>query len=99
MRDPLLIRVDVEAMRYQVVHAFNQHMLELSGMLDTGIKKAIEQFDWDGEVAKAAQEALREGVRHSIEDAVRQVMYSTEMKREIKALAHTTVRRYLTGEK
>ena len=83
MYDIPKIRLDIDGMRYSVVHAFAQHNREIEEYLDAEVKRFIESYDYRAAVAKVMSSVLEQTItdtlrrhfefgpgRKAIEDAV-----------------------------
>ena len=57
-----LIRLELEQMRYQVVHALGSHQQEISAAVDKELEKVINEFDFTGTVAVIANQVIKEKV-------------------------------------
>lgn len=62
------LRVTLEGMRYEVIHAFAAKQVEIREALEAELDRAIREFDWADVVQREANEALRRAVKRSVED-------------------------------
>ena len=58
------IRLEVEGMKAAIVSAIGLHGSELGLHIESSIDKAIDGYDWDGEIAKAADEVIKDTLKH-----------------------------------
>ena len=61
-----IVKIELNGMRETIVHAFTTHELEIATNIDQQLKKAIEEFDYEGIVHKVAMEVLTDTVTRSI---------------------------------
>ena len=59
------VRLSIEGMRHQIVHAFASHNAEIETVVAAEVARVIKEFDFRAEVAAATTEALRRGVREA----------------------------------
>ena len=76
---PVLIRLDVEAMKYQVVHAFAQRSQEIQHEIETGITAALKDFDFVAVVREEIARCLRKSVADAVANACVKIAYDPEV--------------------
>lgn len=65
------IRVELEGVRYQVLHALNTHNTEIEAVVKAELTKAIDSFDY----AAAVKASVKEAVDCAVKDAVKSFFY------------------------
>jgi len=75
MNDLIIVRLEVEGMRHQIVHAFSKHADGLKEQVDHQVRAAIARFDFEGEVARAADGILRELIRDALKQAFQRLRW------------------------
>lgn len=62
-----LIKIELDGMRYSIVHALSTHNAEIETYVDENLKKVVEEFDYVTLVKQVATKAITEAVKRSIE--------------------------------
>lgn len=62
------IKIEVERMKYQILHAFQNHDDEIEKVVEAELTKAIETYPFEDEIYKVAQETISEVVSRSVKD-------------------------------
>lgn len=75
-----MIRLEVEGMRHQIVHAFSQHCETMKQQVEEATKAAIDQFDFPSEVARIADGLLRDAIRSALKDAFNKLSWNEAMR-------------------
>lgn len=57
-----IIRLELEQMKYQILHAFGAHQHELSAQVTQELEKAINSFDYSATVSRIAHEIIKEQI-------------------------------------
>lgn len=65
------IRVELEGVRYQVLHALHTHNTEIEELVKKELTKAIDTFDY----AAAVKTSVKEAVDGAVKDAVKSFFY------------------------
>lgn len=66
VRDVATIRLEIEGMRYAIIHAFETHAKDVTEALDTEMKKQIAEFDFALAVRRELSDAMNRAVTDSI---------------------------------
>lgn len=82
-----IVRIELQGMRQQILHAFSEHMLRLDSDVQAAVDLAIRNFDIKGEVAKVFEAVAQEQIR----DAVRSAMWDVFRNEDVKALLRERV--------
>lgn len=65
-----LLRLELEGMRYQVMHALAVHQKEIEESVEAVLKREIEAFDFEAiircEVQRAFSKALTDAIQHHV---------------------------------
>jgi len=67
MYDLPKIRIEVENMRYQIIHAFASHNDEIEKAVETELIKVIQDYDFAGEINQIAREVITQAVKSNLE--------------------------------
>lgn len=62
------IRLEIDGMKYQIVHAISQHNDELEAALDDAIDRAIASYPFESEIMSMAKDAINESIKRSIQE-------------------------------
>ena len=62
------IRIEVENMKYQIIHAFSSHNDEIERAVDEELTKAIQNYPFDVQIAKLANEVITEAIKSALQD-------------------------------
>lgn len=65
------IRIELEGVRYQVLHALNTHNTEIEAVVKKELAKAIDTFDY----AAVVKASVKEAVDGAVKDAVKSFFY------------------------
>jgi hypothetical protein len=66
MYDMPKVRIDVEAMRYQIIHAFSQHNDEIEKALDQELVAQLKAFDFKAAVRQEIGQVLQGAISTAI---------------------------------
>ena len=92
MYPTVMLRLDVEAMRYSVIHAFSEKSAEIEQEIDCAILAAMHDFDFTAIVKAEADRALRESVKAAVVYACGALMREEPIASMIKDGARAKVR-------
>jgi KaiC/GvpD/RAD55 family RecA-like ATPase len=62
------IKIEIENMRYQIVHAFASHNDEIERAVDQELTRVIANYPFGAEVASIASQVLTQAIKHEIEE-------------------------------
>lgn len=88
----VMIRLDVEAIRYQVIHAFSTHSKEVEGEIDRAVVAAIKEFDFTAIVKQETEAVLRQSIKSAISCMVAETLSQDPLRDLIKTGAAKKVR-------
>lgn len=92
MPPAIMLRLDVEAMRYQVVHAFADHSVEIQEAIGAEVEQALKSLDFSALVREVAQRELRKAVSDAVAHAASSICWDREVSAILKAGAAKKVR-------
>lgn len=92
MTPPVMFRLDVEAMKYSIVHAFAAHSEDLQAIIEEEFDKALKAFDFKALVREAAATEIRKAVVSAVSHAASTVMWDKEIAAVLSTGAATLVR-------
>ena len=81
-----IIKLEIENMKYSILHYFNQHQERVSEAVAAQIEKVISSYDYEGAVLKATTEVLDGTIesffkygkgRTMIQDAIQEALEKT----------------------
>jgi ribosomal protein S3AE len=87
-----MIRLELDQMRYQVLHALTLHQAEIQEQVDEALKKALAEFDFDKVIREAVDRELNEAIRKAFGQAVSNILYSSEMRQLLQDASASKVR-------
>ena len=61
------IKIEVENMRYEVIHMFQQHNEEIEKIVDEQLKAAIKEYPFEKDIKLIARDVIQVALKHSIE--------------------------------
>jgi hypothetical protein len=77
---PVILRLDVEAMKYQVIHAFASHSREIEGEIEKAVGAAMKDFDFVAIVREEAQKCLAKAARDAVASAASAIMWEKPVR-------------------
>ena len=80
---PPTIRIEMDHMRQQIVHGMLAQSKDFEKAVDEAIKKAIENFDFDGEVTRIVRSELTDMTRKALTSVLQNIMYSEEVRTKL----------------
>jgi hypothetical protein len=88
----VMLRLDVEAMRYQIIHAFMSHSQEVQDEIGKQVDSALKDFDFAAVVKSEVDRVLREAVKSALAYACSRLMYENPIHEMIQRGAAEKVR-------
>lgn len=79
-----IIKMTVEHMRQDILHAFDLQQDEWRDGLTRGLNEAIRTFDYESEVRNLATRQLQDMCTELIKETVRSVMYDQDFRVDLK---------------
>jgi len=86
-----ILRLELEGMRYQVVHALSIHQEEIQAAVDAAVKAAIESLDFATIVRAEVDRALKDAVKGAIAHGASKVLWDPEIAKIIDQFAKRKV--------
>ena len=68
MSDFPKIRIELEGMKYQIVHAFESHNSDIEKLVEQELEKVIANFPYEETVSKLANEILRRAIDETLRE-------------------------------
>lgn len=93
--NPPMIKLTLDHMRQEIVHAFTARSAEIGALLDAEIKRVIDNFDFQRVVGEYANNILQTELKSAVENAVRTAVY--ESRADFEAVALKTLQTKLKG--
>ncbi len=87
-----MLRLDLEGLRYQVVHALAAHNDEIEKAVDFQLKQIIESADLRAMVQDSIRIALKESIDRAIKSAVWELFQATDIKDTLRTAILSGVR-------
>ena len=87
-----MLRLTVENMRYQILHAFSSKSVEVEEEISKALDAVIKDFDFAAIVKAEANAAMRDAIKAAVGSACRAIMYEEPIASLIKDGARAKVR-------
>lgn len=78
------VRIVVEGMRHEMVHAFNSYADNLKAEFQRAVDLAINSFDYENEVRIMAHAELQASVRRRVQDLINSTTNSKRIQEAVK---------------
>ncbi len=88
----IMLRLDVEAMKYKVVYAFMLRHEEIEREVQLSIDAALKGFDFNAIVKEAVDQELRKAVKQGVANAASAILWESPLREIIRDGAATKVR-------
>lgn len=62
------IRIELEGMKYQIIHAFASHNTEIEEIVEKELEKAIATFPYEETVARLSSEIIAKAIDESLKE-------------------------------
>lgn len=79
-----IIRLELEGVRYHVVHALAQRNEEMEKAVAAGVDAALKEFDFAGEVRRQAEHALKEHVARAVTHAIVGILVDRDVQAAVR---------------
>lgn len=91
MTPPVMIRLEIDQMKYQIMHAFTLHQTEIAAQVQAALDKPLgENLDIEALVTKVVQDELPKVVSYHVQRAISKLLYDADITRAVEeALAVT----------
>lgn len=93
------IRIEVENMKYTILHAFASHNDEIEKIVEEELSKAIANYPFGNEISKLANEAIADVLKSTIENYFRYGAGREEISSGVEKLLSGLTKRALDGAK
>lgn len=64
MHNMPIVRLELENMKYSVIHALSTHQEQISKLVEQQLNNVIDNFDYKSVVQKVASDALTEAIKN-----------------------------------
>lgn len=91
------IRLTVDSMRTEMIHAISARELELDRLIQEGITAALGEADLQAHIRREVDAALKEVVHRTMADLVRRVVWSSEVTTALEQTARSAVVGFLAA--
>lgn len=95
MYDTPIIRLSLEQMRYEIVHAFSKYNDELEVKVDKAVQEAIKNFDFDREVSRISMSLMNDMINQSLKRAFERLKWDEAMTKALTEILLKELRRDL----
>jgi len=92
------IRLEIEGMKHSVLHRLAVHHGELEEAVDAEVTRALEAFDAAAVARNELANLLPDIVRELVNDTIRQVVWSPEVRDALREATTVALVKALTGE-
>ena len=92
MYPDIMLRLTVENMRYQILHAFSSKSVEVEEEISKALDAVIKDFDFAAIVKAEANAAMRDAIKAAVVSACSSLMREEPIASMIKASARSKVR-------
>ena len=84
--DGVIVRLEVEEMRHQILHAFEAHNVEMEAIVSEATRKALNEFSLSGEAYGIARRVVSDLVEQQIESSLRAAFEDPELQAKINEI-------------
>jgi hypothetical protein len=85
MEEPFVIRLSVEHMKYQILQAISPREIELKERIELAVKKAVEGFDFQGEIERKVVNELNSMTSAWVRACVQNTIHTSPLQKQIQA--------------
>lgn len=93
------VRLTIEYLRTEIIHAVHTQSDQFKNEFITAIDAAIKNFDYKGEVTKIANAVIREEIERQIRDSVGSLRYDKGARKQFLEMFKTSLTSNLSDEK
>lgn len=86
-----MIRLSVEGMSYQVVHAFAAHSEECEKAIKAAVAEELKDFDFAAVIKEELHRQLRDAVKKAVANAAASIVYQSPIRNMIEDIARKKV--------
>lgn len=62
-----IIKLELQGMKYQIIHAFETHNREVEAVVDEQLQRAIANFPFEEEVQRLSREVISSAIKEALE--------------------------------
>lgn len=67
MYDLPRIRIELDGMKYQIIHAFQSHNQEIEDAVERNLQSAIDNFPFEGTIQELSREIIAGAIKEALE--------------------------------
>lgn len=86
-----IVRVELDSMRYQVIHAFSDHTEEMKRAVEEAVNRAVEDYNIEDEAYRCALNILDRIVKDAVKHALADVVAASIKERFIQAFPESKI--------
>lgn len=75
------IRISLEHLRHQMIGVFTNNADEMKRQFDETLAKAMDEFDYEGEIRRMAKPIMEEIAREHIKSTLNSLLYDKDLKK------------------
>lgn len=75
-----IVRITLDYMKEEIAHAMIFHLDEMKVGIEGEIRKAVDSFDFEGEVRRLSHEVIQKQLRQAVESAITHSVWTTEIR-------------------
>jgi len=90
-----MIRLDIEGMKYQILHALTVHQQEITEIVSAYMDNAIKTFDFEKVVHAEIEKLLPELIHQALQSSLQKIIWNGSVKESLEAMAHQAIAKYL----
>ena len=91
-----MIRLDIEGMKYQVVHALSQNNKEIEKAVSAQLETAIQNFDFEAVITVEIQHVLPGMIKRAVQDSLQKVMMSEKVRNQFDSMVASSLSKQLS---
>ena len=82
--NPPIVRVIIESMRAEIAHAMHVHTEELNEIIAKELKRAIDGFDFEGEMKREVNTQVASMCQDVVRDTMQAIRYDMRFKEQVR---------------
>lgn len=65
-----IVKITLQGMEHSICHAMSNHLAQMDTQCQEAVKRAVENFDYAGEVSRMATAMVRDGIKRALEKEI-----------------------------
>lgn len=82
--NPPIVKVTVESMRIQVMHAMSDYTGKINEAIDTELKKAVDNFDFEAIIQEEVNNQVSSMCQDVVRDTMQGIRYDMRFKERVR---------------